>query len=203
MIALALHGLAPYVGGASMQASCRVVGLWASLVLATLAGCGDGGGDDGGDDDGAMPEPPDEPALVTRSDPEPAGANCAAGGTAVHAGLDEDGDCVLDDDEIDRTEFLCDLPSDQLVREDELPPDEACPAGGSAIHTGSDDDGDGVLAMTGLLSIGSDLRITENSSLASLEGLSALTTVGDEVVLDDNPLLSEVEIQAFLDRLGF
>jgi hypothetical protein len=89
---------------------------------------------------------PPSPELVTRRDPEPAGQRCPEGGVAVHVGLDDDGDSFLDDDEIDETEYLCDAPAAELVREDELQPgDDHCNGGGSAIHVGHDDDGDGVL----------------------------------------------------------
>jgi hypothetical protein len=97
---------------------------------------------------------------------------------------------------------------------------------GEPTDDGDDGDGDGVLALlrvsanaalrslegahrvaqldlTGLLSIGRSLFITGNDSLDTLAGLDALTSVGDEVSLRDNPLLSSEEIRAFLERLGF
>lgn len=117
------------------------------LVLTALIACGssDGDGDEMGDDDAAEEPPPETPDLVTRHDSEPAGANCASGGTAVHAGLDRDGDGRLDDDEVEWTEYLCDEPLAQLLREEALSPTAECPEGGTAIHVGFDDDRDGVL----------------------------------------------------------
>lgn len=44
---------------------------------------------------------------LTRVDEEPKGPRCAAGGAAVHAGLDRDNDGGLDDDEIESTEYVC------------------------------------------------------------------------------------------------
>ncbi len=46
-------------------------------------------------------------ALIDVTD-EPAGANCAEGGVRVDAGVDDDGDGVLDPGEIDTTEYVCD-----------------------------------------------------------------------------------------------
>ena len=46
-------------------------------------------------------------ALLGFAD-EPAGGNCAAGGTRVDAGRDDDGDGVLDPAEIDTTTYVCD-----------------------------------------------------------------------------------------------
>jgi Esterase-like activity of phytase len=54
----------------------------------------------------AAPAP--APATLVRVDTEPAGANCAFGGRAVHGGVDGNGNGVLDGAEIARTEYLCD-----------------------------------------------------------------------------------------------
>jgi hypothetical protein len=45
-------------------------------------------------------------ALVATSD-EPPGDNCAEGGTRVDSGIDDDADGVLDAEEIDATEYVC------------------------------------------------------------------------------------------------
>lgn len=44
---------------------------------------------------------------LVRIDDEPAGSHCAAGGSAVHVGLDTNGDQVLEDSEIETTSYLC------------------------------------------------------------------------------------------------
>jgi hypothetical protein len=49
------------------------------------------------------------PPLLTRTDVEPAGANCGDGGSAVHAGRDIDRDGVLDDGEVEHTTYACDV----------------------------------------------------------------------------------------------
>ena len=47
--------------------------------------------------------------VLTRADREPVGPRCVDGGTAIHAGLDDDLDGMLDDGEIDATHRLCDV----------------------------------------------------------------------------------------------
>jgi hypothetical protein len=86
------------------------------------------------------------PGLVTRRDPEPAGANCPAGGTAVRVGSDLDRDGVLDDDEVAHTDYVCagTTPA-TLLRKDPIAPGDVCAAGGVTVHSGVDDNGDGVL----------------------------------------------------------
>lgn len=46
-------------------------------------------------------------ASLVSQKPEPAGANCAAGGTRLDTGLDADGDGVLEASEIARTTYVC------------------------------------------------------------------------------------------------
>src|SRR5689334_3935546 len=45
--------------------------------------------------------------TLARRDAEPAGAHCAAGGTAVRSGRDRDGDGALADGEIESTTYVC------------------------------------------------------------------------------------------------
>jgi len=63
------------------------------FALSILAGCGADGKDG-------------HTALV-RLDEEPAGENCQEGGTAVHSGIDDDGDGQLSDGEITSTAYIC------------------------------------------------------------------------------------------------
>jgi hypothetical protein len=86
-------------------------------------------------------------AVLVRSDAEPAGDHCAHGGTAVSSGSDDDGDGVLDGEEVDGTAYVCQpAPPSVVVRQDALPAGEHCPHGGAAIASGVDDDRDGALA---------------------------------------------------------
>lgn len=78
---------------------------------------------------------------------EAAGANCAAGGLRIDLGLDDDGDDVLDDAEIDLTNYACNGAAGASSLVDVV--DEAaganCAAGGEKITYGLDADGSGVL----------------------------------------------------------
>ena len=44
---------------------------------------------------------------MIRTDAEPAGVNCVAGGIAVHSGPDDNGNGTLDDPEITATDYVC------------------------------------------------------------------------------------------------
>lgn len=82
-------------------------------------------------------------ALVsTRA--EPAGSNCAYGGTAVQVGNDTNRDGVLQDTEVTATRYVCDALS-TLTRIDVVPPGATCPSGGSSISVGRDTNQNGML----------------------------------------------------------
>jgi uncharacterized protein (TIGR03382 family) len=69
-------------------------------VSTTLTLCNGTPGADGSDGtDGAI--------SLLRLDAEPEGANCAAGGQRISAGVDQDGDGALDDVEITSTAYVC------------------------------------------------------------------------------------------------
>lgn len=83
------------------------------------------------------------PIIVVRLVPEPAGANCAEGGTAVQSGPDDNGNGALDDDEVAHTDYVCGRAVlTRLVAE---PAGANCVAGGVAFLVGLDSDGDGEL----------------------------------------------------------
>ncbi|HJL05441.1 MAG TPA: hypothetical protein RMH85_30350 [Polyangiaceae bacterium LLY-WYZ-15_(1-7)] len=86
------------------------------------------------------------PSLVVTSD-EPAGENCAEGGQRVDVGVDESGDGVLDEDEIDSTSYVCNgsSPAAALVATSDEPAGMNCPSGGQRVDVGIDASGDGVL----------------------------------------------------------
>src|SRR5450432_1000560 len=46
-------------------------------------------------------------SALTVTTPEPAGANCASGGTKVQVGLDKNGNGVLDANEVTATGYVC------------------------------------------------------------------------------------------------
>jgi hypothetical protein len=106
---------------------------WASVAIGWVCVVGCGG------------QPADAPGELTQRDAEPRGPNCTYGGVAIHRGIDQDRDFVLDDLEILETAYECNDTPPTLVRTDALAPDLTCPTGGTATRTGIDDNDDGVL----------------------------------------------------------
>jgi hypothetical protein len=64
---------------------------------------------------------------------------------AVHTGIDENRNGVLDDAEITDTTYVCDPSTTTLIRRDPIAAGLECPAGGVAIRAGIDDNGNGTL----------------------------------------------------------
>ena len=86
-------------------------------------------------------------STLFTSAPEPAGANCPAGGTAIMSGLDLNRDGVLEPAEVTSTSFVCDgTPGlNALVSTAVEPPGANCANGGIVVRTGADTNGDGLL----------------------------------------------------------
>ncbi len=84
--------------------------------------------------------------LVLVTD-EPAGENCAGGGSKVETGIDDNRDGILDAPEIDSVQYICDGTHGQtsLMRSETEPAGENCPEGGVKLSHGLDADADGVL----------------------------------------------------------
>ncbi len=87
---------------------------------------------------------PDNPQLLTRVDALPLGSvQCPAGGVAIHTGLDDDGNALLSDPEIDQTQLVCEHPV--LTRAVAIPVGSSeCIYGGQRIEAGADDGGGGM-----------------------------------------------------------
>jgi hypothetical protein len=91
---------------------------------------------------------PDPPRLLARwrYDREAPGDRCPRGGYAIQSGVDRDGSGALDDREIERTAYRCELAA--VVAPPRLrhePAGPRCPTGGTAVDTGIDDDASGAL----------------------------------------------------------
>lgn len=89
----------------------------------------------------------DAVVWIVRFDPVDAGPVCTTGGSTIHTGPDTDGNALLSNDEIVRSETVCNgLDGEStlvdVVGED---PGENCLAGGVVVRTGDDGDGDGTL----------------------------------------------------------
>jgi hypothetical protein len=94
-------------------------------------------------------------ALATVTD-EPAGDNCATGGKKIETGIDGNGDGILQADEVDNTEYVCNGAdgatggdgsdgNSSLVETSAISPGSDCAAGGVLVKTGLDANGNGVL----------------------------------------------------------
>ena len=89
----------------------------AGILVLALAGCADTGGgdddsesitdanDDGTTDDGGTVN--DDPSTVIVTATLPPGEQCANGGITVESGIDENGNGILDDSEVDLVEIVC------------------------------------------------------------------------------------------------
>ncbi|MDX2087069.1 MAG: hypothetical protein SFX73_04420 [Kofleriaceae bacterium] len=84
--------------------------------------------------------------LVETTD-EPAGSNCAYGGTAIREGADENQDGALQDSEIDSVQYVCEAApvTSELVVVTPEPPGTNCALGGKVVRTGTDANRDGIL----------------------------------------------------------
>jgi hypothetical protein len=86
------------------------------------------------------------PMTRTRVADVPAGPRCPAGGHVVMSGPDRNGDGVLDDDEVERSEVVCNgVAPTVLVRVDAEPAGAHCASGGHAVRSGPDRNASGVL----------------------------------------------------------
>jgi hypothetical protein len=151
------------------------------------------------------------PGTLVRVDSEPAGANCADGGVAIHTGLDTNDNAYLDDDEITSTQYVC-----NGIR--------PVQCGGGTILTGTvaiasdaelaELDGvncvDGDLLITGiaasslptlaLSTVTGDIVVAGNQALRSLAGLGNLREVGDAYLVQGNDSLVDLGPLALLRR---
>ena len=122
-----------------------------AVSLLTLAACGGGGGNDPQANAG-------DHSVAVRSKPLPAGdADCPNGGILVESGIDENGNGLLDDNEVDKTEKVCNGQDgadgsdgsnglDALVSTSTINTgDTTCPNGGILVETGIDSNRNGSL----------------------------------------------------------
>lgn len=138
-------------------------------------------------------EPP--PATLVSLETEQAGTNCPEGGTRISSGLDENSDGILDEEEIDTTQYICNPevpdPPVTLVLSETVEPGPDCPAGGTRIVTGIDEDLDELLSeeeiedVTFICNgIPGDLNADRCTGGAILEGAFDIQTVEDLAQFD-------------------
>ena len=122
-----------------------------AVSLFALAACSYGGGSS------QLPDNVGIDSVAVRSKPLPAGdADCPNGGILVETGIDENGNGLLDDNEVDKTEKVCNGGDgvggqdgsnglSSLVAFSDEPAGANCPYGGMRMDSGLDDNGNGSL----------------------------------------------------------
>lgn len=117
---------------------------------------------------------------IVQTSSEPAGANCANGGTRLEIGHDGDGDGTLTGAEIEQTVYVCNgepgsagpTGAQSLISVTPEPAGPNCAAGGQKIEYGIDDDDSGTLEA-------SEVDGTEYVCNGS-DGLTSLIATADE-----------------------
>ncbi len=122
-----------------------------TVSLLALAACSGGGGSNQSPDNAGID------SVAVRSKPLPAGdADCPNGGILVETGIDENGNGLLDDNEVDKAEKVCNGEDgaggqdgsnglNSLVTFSDEPAGSNCPYGGMRVDSGLDDNGNGSL----------------------------------------------------------
>jgi hypothetical protein len=159
----------------------------------------------------AMPAQP-PPKVVVRLVAEPPGTHCAAGGTAVQSGPDDNRNGQLDDAEVAHIDYVCNPTNAALrTRIVSLPPGAQCPAGGIEFQAGRDSNGNGQLddgevesrtvscgdVVAGNLEIKTDADMSAAANVRVVTGF--LRVVGENVHSVSLPHLEQVGsgLQAF------
>ncbi|HEC20191.1 MAG TPA: hypothetical protein ENI97_12725 [Gammaproteobacteria bacterium] len=171
--------------------------MWRSLVITfaalALTACFGGGG--GGASQGAMGT---DPSVAARTSVLPPGdPDCAYGGVLVETGIDENGNGVLDADEVDESEKVCNgAPGANgsdglsvLININTEPAGANCPQGGVRIDTGIDDNGNGVLEpgeidQTGFACNGTDGAVGWQIPTVIDRLDSSVSTSGVDIAMD-------------------
>lgn len=136
--------------------------------------------------------------VRVRQQPEPAGARCPAGGIAVQAGRDMNGDGQLSHNEALATTYVC-QPTATFEGTYEVrdAADLVALQSISHIRGGLDIAGTGLTAVEvpGLVSVEGSLSIRQNPSLTSLK-LQGLRSVGENVIIAHNERLAVLVLGA-------
>ena len=163
-----------------------VTGVTLALASATLVACKD--------DNKGKPMDPMH-ASLDDARPEPPGANCQYGGTAVRSGTDLDDDGMLSDAEVMSTRYDCNAPVQQsggvittqaqadALADVDVITGNLVVAGGSVVN----------LTLPKLQRVQGSVAITDNASLTTVM-LPALTTVDGTFDLDGNGAVTTIDL---------
>ena len=114
------------------------------LFVAAVSGCGSGGGATGGSNVSG------ENSVVTAVRNSVSAAVCPTGGISVDAGIDDNGNGVLDAAEVDSTQYVCNgtngtTGTNALVAVTTEPSGANCATGGKKVSVGPDTNANGAL----------------------------------------------------------
>ncbi len=155
-----------------------------------LGGCG-GGGKGNGED-----ETDTNASTVAVAEVIPPGAECPAGGIRVESGIDDNGNGVLDANEVDDSQVLCNGNdgNDSLIARSDEPAGVNCEFGGTRIDAGTDANDNGTLDAT-------EVTATEYLCAASGDSFDGLVYVADANVDDTFELFSTARDGARVRKL--
>ncbi len=151
--------------------------------------------------------------TVVRVDQEPPGPNCKNGGVAISTGIDLNNDGVLEDNEIQSTQYVCNGATAVTC-----PPGGATHSGTVTISQPSDAaalagigciDGDLIVSnlsgqlppLPDLTTVTGEVVVAGNPDLKSLGGFSALTQIGQSYLIQGNGALTDITMLAQLDTV--
>jgi hypothetical protein len=141
--------------------------------------------------------------VLVRTQAVPPGAKCVNGGQVSHAGLDTNGDGLLQDNEITSEVYSCTELAPVITRVRALTNTLLCPLKGTAVEAGADVDRDGVLdeaelqATLSLCSIDTSLvRARQNPEPSGVACPLGGTKVEAGQDLNGNDVLDEAEATA-------
>ena len=184
--------------------------VWLSFVAFTLI-VGACSGDSSGKKD--VPPVTGDKATVASATPIAPGAICANGGIQVDTGIDENGNGLLDSDEIDNTQYVCNGEDGNdgqdgsdgedghstLIVVTEEPVGDNCDYGGSRIDTGLDLDRDGQLSAGEVSATTYLCRSAVNVPANGYAVTDAWGEVWDGVA---RPMATQTDAKAACDALG-
>ena len=148
------------------------------------------------------PDPAKPDTQLTSTEIEPSGAQCAAGGVAVHTGIDQNRNGILDREEIASTTYACSHVT--LLREDAIGSGPLCPGGGVLVHSGHDVNDNGSLEDSEIEATSTicqsdeiyrgDLRSSDFASHTSRERLTRVRVVTGNVLIDNDAPMTSLEL---------
>jgi hypothetical protein len=144
----------------------------------------------------------DGPSLIRTAD-EPPGETCPAGGHLIEVGLDQDGDDVLDDEEVTDSDVACN-PLTILAGSLNLTTQEEVDLLAGVFWIAGDLTLVGDLDLSALSSIqriDGHLAIEQNSTFSDLDFLSGLVSLKGSLTLTDADALTNVDALSGLDAL--